>query len=151
MPIEIRRAAREEVDTLTHIAIAAKGYWGYPQAWIQEWMPLLTFSAEHLAGAEVFLALSDGQAAGFYRLFLTRPRARLEDLWIKPPFIGKGIGRALFQHLLLRCREAEAHVLEVEADPHAEGFYQKMGMTKVTERPSTVAGQANLPILEMKL
>ncbi|MCL4530843.1 MAG: hypothetical protein M1485_06230 [Chloroflexi bacterium] len=39
MNIEIRRALPEEADALTEIAIAAKRHWGYPERWIEIWMP----------------------------------------------------------------------------------------------------------------
>jgi GNAT superfamily N-acetyltransferase len=43
-------------------------------------------------------------------------------------FHGEGIGRALFHRALRRGRSPGAKILEVEFDPHAPGFYEKMGM-----------------------
>ena len=41
--------------------------------------------------------------------------------------------------------------MRLEADPHAMGFYEKMGMHKIEERHSAVEGQPRiLPIMEMK-
>lgn len=157
--IAIRRVKPEEADTLTQIALAAKRYWDYPDAWIQKWTPLLTFTPKKIEEADVFVAVmpstalrpGDDKLAGFYRLFLRRPRATLEDLWVKPEFIGKGIGRALFDHASMHCRSAGVEYLAVEADPHAQGFYEKMGMRKIGEHPSDVDDQRALPILEMRL
>jgi GNAT superfamily N-acetyltransferase len=151
MNMDIRRALPEEADTSTEIAIAAKSYWGYPEAWIQKWKLMLTFTSQKIEETDVFVRMVDDELAGFYRLFFRGSRAILEDLWIKPDFIGKGVGRALFEHALGHCRLVRVEILEVEADPHAQGFYEKMGMHKVGDRPSDVDGQRNLPVLELKL
>jgi hypothetical protein len=43
-------------------------------------------------------------------------------------------------------------ILQLEADPHAAGFYERMGMSKVGERRYEMDGQPrSLPIMEMKL
>jgi len=150
--LEIRRARPEDAQALTEIALAAKRSWGYPDRWIALWAPLLTFTPEDLRAADVFVGTDHGGITCFYRLLLGENRAVLEDLWVKPDFMGRGIGRALFEHALSNCRRADAGILEVEADPHAQGFYEKMGMRKVGDRQSEVDGQPRLlPILEIAL
>lgn len=55
--------------------------------------------------AEVVIAEWQGQAAGFalyfanYSTFLGRPGMYLEDLFVRPTYRGKGIGKALLVHL----------------------------------------------------
>lgn len=55
--------------------------------------------------AEVLIAEWQGQAAGFalhfasYSTFLGRPGMYLEDLFVRPSYRGKGIGKALLSHL----------------------------------------------------
>jgi GNAT superfamily N-acetyltransferase len=56
-------------------------------------------------GAEVLIACCKGAPAGFalffhsFSTFLGRPGIYLEDLYVKPEFRGRGIGRALLAHL----------------------------------------------------
>ena len=53
----------------------------------------------------------DGQPAGFalwfynYSTFRGRHGLYLEDLFVSPEFRGKGIGKALLQHLAKRCTD----------------------------------------------
>ena len=49
-------------------------------------------------------------------------------------------------------REQGCRILQLEADPNAVGFYEKMGMVKIGERNSEVDGQPRvLPIMEIDL
>jgi GNAT superfamily N-acetyltransferase len=86
--------------------------------------------------AEVMLAEWHGQTAGFalffhnYSTFLARPGIYLEDLYVKPAFRGRGIGKALLQQLAQlavtrRCGRLEWSVLDWNVD--AIRFYEKLG------------------------
>lgn len=63
-----------------------------------------TLFGEHPA-AEVLIAQWKGAPAGFalyftnYSTFLARPGIYLEDLFVRPEYRGKGIGKALLQNL----------------------------------------------------
>ena len=73
-------------------------------------------------------------------------------MWVLPEYIGKGIGRQLFLHALELARHRRYKIMQLEADPNAQGFYEKMGMRKIGERQSEVDGQPRiLPIMEMTL
>src|SRR6056297_2912385 len=55
--------------------------------------------------AEVILAEADNKEAGFvlffhnYSTFLARPGIYIEDLYVKPEFRGKGLGKGLLAHI----------------------------------------------------
>lgn len=86
------------------------------------------------------IAECDGQPAGFalwfynYSTFLARHGIYLEDLFVKPDFRGRGIGKALLVNLAARaCREGcgrlEWSVLDWNA-PSIE-FYKSLGARPV--------------------
>ena len=152
MDIEIRRALPEEAEALTQIAIAAKGHWGYPEHWMQIWTPELTFDPEYFVKNESWTASVENQPIGFYTLLEKDDNAWLENLWVLPAQMGNGIGRALFQHALRLSKERGYHVLRLESDPNAVGFYEKMGAYKIDQRDSDMEGSPRiLPIMELKL
>ena len=68
MKFEISRALPEYANSLTQIAISAKRYWNYPEAWIQYWLPQLTISAEYISTNEVWMMTDEERPIAFYAL-----------------------------------------------------------------------------------
>jgi GNAT superfamily N-acetyltransferase len=148
----ITRAVPDQAEILTQIALAAKRHWGYPDAWIQLWSPSLTITPDFIEKYETYVAWMDEQPVGFYAVSRDKEKASVEHLWISPKYIGKGIGAALFKHMLAKCKEQGARVLTIESDPNAQGFYERMGAKKVGEVVGELDGKPRvLPILEIKL
>jgi GNAT superfamily N-acetyltransferase len=92
--------------------------------------------------AEVVLAELDGAPVGFalfcghFSTWLTRRGLWLEDLYVTPSARGRGIGRALLQHLARiaverGCGRLEWWVLDWNAP--AIGFYQGLGAVPMSE------------------
>ena len=152
MNLQIRRALPEEASTLSQIAFSAKGYWGYPKRWMDIWKPQLTFSSKYFEENESWVAETNGAPIAFYALRGKDGSAWIEDLWVSPEFIGKGVGKRLFLHAMELARQRGYETLQLEADPNAVGFYEKMGMYRIGERHSKVENEIRiLPIMEMKL
>ena len=150
--IEIRYAVPNEAEALSQIAIKAKAHWGYPENLMQAWAPELTFSHEYFIENESWVAVMDNRPVAFYTLQDKAGTAWIENLWVLPEYIGKGVGRRLFLHALARARELGYKTLQLEADPNALGFYEKMGMSKIGERRLEAAGQLRvLPMMEINL
>lgn len=150
--ISVRRVLPEEANVLSKIALTAKAHWGYPERWMEIWTPLLTYSAKYFEENESWAAVLDNKPIAFYTLQVKNGTALIEDLWVLPEYIGQGVGKKLFLHALSPAREMRYKILQLEADPNAFGFYEKMGMHKIGERHSEVDGQPRiLPIMEIDL
>jgi GNAT superfamily N-acetyltransferase len=92
--------------------------------------------------AHCVLAEVDGAAAGFalyffnYSTFLAKPGLYLEDLFVRPEFRGRGLGRALILHLAKLanargCGRMEWAVLDWNKP--AIAFYESLGAARKTE------------------
>jgi GNAT superfamily N-acetyltransferase len=127
----IIRARPEHAGALTEIAFAAKRHWGYPERWMKNWRDVLTVTSEFIASHKTYAATIAGHMVGFYALQLADGTLHLQHLWVLPDAMGRGIGRALFRHALERARALGFQQLEVESDPNAEGFYERMGARRV--------------------
>jgi len=128
MEWRIIRAGTDDAGRLTEVATAAKRHWGYPESWIEAWRDDLTVTPEMIAIQSVFKAVNGREeVVGFYALRATGAGGELEHFWVLPHAMGRGLGRGLFEHALARARDAGFRELHIDADPHAAGFYEKMG------------------------
>ena len=125
--MQITRARPDDAATLTAIAFAAKRHWGYPERWLESWRDDLTVSPAFVDSHETYAAIIDGRTVGFYALRQKGDRLNLLHMWVLPDAMGRGVGRSLFLHAIERTKALGFGELEIESDPNAEGFYQRLG------------------------
>jgi GNAT superfamily N-acetyltransferase len=112
----------------------------------------LTVQPDFIITHETYTAVVEGRTVGFYALGCTGDRLNLQHLWVLPEAMGQGIGRSLFAHALERARGLGFGLLEIESDPNADGFYQRMGARRIGTRVTALMGQPReLPILIYEL
>ena len=71
---------------------------------------------------------SDGEiVVGFASWLVDGGVIELEDLFVEPQWMRRGIGRALVIDAVAIARAKSFHRLEVTANPHAQEFYQSVG------------------------
>ena len=134
--VTLRPATRADVPVILELIRGLAEY----ERLADECVATETALAETLFGArpqaEVVLALADGTPAGFalffssYSTFLARHGIYLEDLFVRPEFRGRGIGKTLLAHLAALalergCGRLEWSVLDWNAD--AIRFYESLG------------------------
>src|SRR5258705_11810724 len=96
--MHIVRAKPEDTAILTHIAVAAKRHWGYPETWMESWRGLLTIRPEFIASHEIYSAVIDGQSVGLYGLFCRGRKFHLERPWGLLAAVRGGLGLRHFVH-----------------------------------------------------
>ena len=81
-----------------------------------------------------------------FSTFLAKPGLYLEDLYVKPEHRGRGLGRALLEHLGALAVQRDYGRFEwsvLDWNEHAIRFYQAMGATVMPEwRICRVTGEA---------
>jgi GNAT superfamily N-acetyltransferase len=132
----IRPCDASEGARLKEIAIASKGFWGYEPERVREWADSGDFSSQRMREMNVFVAESGGRVVAWAGLIPRGDVAWLEDLWVEPDWIGKGVGGRLFRHAAEQARQGGATTMEWEAEPNALGFYERMGGKPVRESVS---------------
>lgn len=92
--------------------------------------------------ARVLIAEWEGEPAGFalsfysYSTFLARRGVWLEDLFVRPAFRGRGLGKALLLRLAAECRENEYGRLEwsvLKWNAPSIAFYESIGAERMEE------------------
>jgi N-acetylglutamate synthase-like GNAT family acetyltransferase len=89
----------------------------------------------------MYVATNGQEIVGCCALVFKGSLAELEHMWIRPEHIGSGVGRALFLHVKERAANLKIPALELSADPNAEGFYERMGATRIGEVRSEIEGE----------
>jgi GNAT superfamily N-acetyltransferase len=100
------------------------------------------FPVDGKSVAECVLAFSDGVPAGFalffsnYSTFLAKPGLYLEDLFVKPEFRGRGIGKGLLLHLARLANQRGCGRMEwsvLDWNESAIAFYESLGARRLRE------------------
>ena len=157
----IRPAYKEEARILTELSFASKGYWNYPASYFEIWKDELTIGAGYIEKNDVYVCIRETTIAGYYALVelendvvisgITINRGHwLEHMFVRPKYIGGGIGTELFGHLRKRCEGLSIKRLGILADPNSKGFYEKMGCRYRREIPSTIQNRTT-PFLTLDI
>lgn len=150
--MHIRPARTDEAATLSDLGFRAKAHWGYSDAFMAACRDELTVAPQAVAAGGHQVVEDDGEVRAFYALCKVSPTAmELDALFVDPPFIGRGFGRALLQHAIDACTAAGMKRLVIQADPQAAEFYQRCGALKIAERASDSIPRCMLPLYEIPI
>ncbi|HVH52458.1 MAG TPA: GNAT family N-acetyltransferase [Gaiellaceae bacterium] len=106
-------------ERLREVAFAAKAHWGYDEQRVHDWADSIDFDDGRIVFVEGDVAWASVIPQGDLCV--------LEDLWVDPPAMGRGVGTKLFQRAAEHARMLGATRMEWEAEPNAVGFYEKLG------------------------
>ena len=72
-----------------------------------------------------------GAVVGFATYLIADGVAELEDLFVDPPWMRRGIGHGLVVDISAQLKGLNCETLEVTANPHAMPFYEHLGFAEV--------------------
>lgn len=149
--LTIRPARPDESELLGELACAAKAHWGYPPDVMALWADDLGVSPEFIEEHHVVCAERDGEVVGFAAVCEEDGAFELEHLWVRPERMHQGVGRALLGEIVEHVRPLGATGIRIVSDPHAEGFYLKLGARRVGAKESTKRPGRFLPVLVLDI
>lgn len=147
----ICRANPEDHRTLTKITYLSKGHWGYSEAQMEFWSNDLTITPEYIECFEVFKFVVENEIVAYYSYcHKNDKKVELDNLFLLPKHIGKGMGRILLLDFLERIKNEDANEVIVYSDPHSEGFYRHFGFEVIEQIETTIEGRV-LPCMKRML
>ena len=147
----MRRARPTEAGLLSALAFRSKAAWGYDRAFMEGCRAELTITIDQIRARPVYVWTETGRVLGFYALQPESDLVEIDHLYVTPEALRRGIGRALWQHLRQEALRLGAVRVGVSADPNAEGFYRRLGFSRMGTRPSGSIPGRQLPSLELTL
>lgn len=150
--MHIRKAQTGESGSLTALSVRSKAHWGYDAAFMNKSAAALAVSEADIAAGHVLVALdAAGQAIGVAAVVPEGETADLDMMFVDPPAIGWGAGRALFASAVALARSLGAVRMTILADPNAAPFYERMGAHFLRNAPSDAIPGRTLPLYEYDL
>jgi GNAT superfamily N-acetyltransferase len=148
-PFAIRIASTADTTSLSELTYHSKAHWGYSAKQMNEWREELTITKDYINTNAVYLLEQGDQVLGYYSYcLLEADKVHLDNLFVDPKHLGKGIGSKLLLDFFDRIHDSGVSRIILHADPHAEGFYLKYGLATTGQKESSIAGRF-LPIMEM--
>jgi GNAT superfamily N-acetyltransferase len=150
--VQVRSAKPGEGQSLTALCVRSKAHWGYDSAFMKLSAPALVVNEDDIAAGCVLVAADDaGRVIGMACVLPEGDTADLDALFIDPPAIGSGAGRALFEAAVIMARHQGARRMTILADPNAAAFYERMGARYLRNAPSDAIPGRTLPFYEYDL
>jgi N-acetylglutamate synthase-like GNAT family acetyltransferase len=150
--VTLRSGREADAVALTELALRSKAHWGYDAEFMAMCRAELTITEARIAEATVIVAERDGGTIGFGCLSVKDDASgEIWDIFVEPSEIGQGIGNAIMAELIRQARAAAVRRLVVDADPHARGFYEKLGFRFARDVPSGSITGRTLPQLALDL
>jgi GNAT superfamily N-acetyltransferase len=121
----IRRADRADLDAIREIFRAASLSNDGDRAALLAHPEVLEFPEDAVVDGRMRVAVDDdGTVLGFATVTPRADAWELEDLFVDPVHMRRGVATALIRHLV---GEADVPWIEVTANPHAMAFYRSVG------------------------
>jgi N-acetylglutamate synthase-like GNAT family acetyltransferase len=126
----LRPAASGDYERVRELTLESKAHWGYDRDFVRSWAEGLTFERDR----ERWVDEVEGEIVAWAALVPPSDGvAVLDDLWVDPAWMERGLGSRLFRLAADRARELGAERLEWGAEPNSVGFYEKVGGRKLRD------------------
>lgn len=152
--MNIREAKTSEAILLSDLAFESKAYWGYSAEFMDACKVELDVSEQDICSENTIYQVYEkhGEIIAFYAIeHISDSEAELIALFVKPRFIGKGIGKVLMQHAVSISKNQGYRVLRIQGDPNAEKFYLSSGAIRIGEKESESIQGRYLPLFQHNL
>jgi GNAT superfamily N-acetyltransferase len=126
--VALRWAVLDDLEQLQRLYRRSASVWASSRPILEANPELVEPVAASIDDRHVRVAVDQGRLAGFSTVVPGEPgAAELDALFVDPPDMGRGLGRALVADAAEVARAAGLARLDVVANPEAVGFYERVG------------------------
>jgi N-acetylglutamate synthase-like GNAT family acetyltransferase len=151
MNCDIIKAISSDAEFLTDLTFKSKAYWNYSKKQLEHWKDELTISEDYIINNTVYKLTFNKVIVGYYSFIDERSDCiKLDNLFIHPNYIGKGLGKLLLEHCIVNAKEKNINLITLDSDPNAKQFYLNADFKVVGELKSSIKDRF-LPIMELQI
>jgi len=115
------------------------------------WDVALTITQEYINTHPVYTFAVEDKIVGYYSYILEdEHNIKLDNLFLLPQYIGKGLGGYLITDFLNRIQNQNYKRVYLDSEPYAEGFYKKHGFQTIGKLETAVKDRF-MPVMELGL
>ena len=146
----IRDAEPDEAVALEALHRRSSDVWDEDRAHLATYPDAIESPHRAIVEGRVRVAVDAvGRRLGFSVVLPVEGEAcELDDLFVEPDSMGRGVGRLLVEDVAARAAAAGANRVNVTANPRAVGFYERLGF-QITGETSTRFARAPRMSLEL--
>ena len=139
---QVRDAVPGEAAPLAELQRRASSVWESDRALLAARPDLIQPPHEAIAEGRVRVAAgTGGELLGFVVVVRGATVLEIDDLFVEPEAMGRGIGRALVEDAVAAAAASGAEALEATINDNALGFYERVGFVTVGQA-QTLLGPA---------
>lgn len=134
-------ASAEDVVLLSQTAYRSKMIWAYSAEQMDLWIEELTLTAVYIQRNYTFKMYDAEQFVGFLTVIKKGSILEIDHLWLLPGNLLKGYGKEAFRFICKLAAELGCERMQLYAEPHAKGFYERMGGKVLRRVESKIPGR----------
>lgn len=149
--IVLKPIEQNDLESINNLFYISKKHWGYSEEILKNFFDKYMLSVNDIQTPAYALWTESGDPIGFMSTLKTNNDFWLDNLFVHPSYMGRGVGSYLFQKAVEIADHSGYDSLKLMADPHTNIFYKKMGCTQVDTVDSSYAPSMKQNIYEFKI
>lgn len=134
--MNFRKVYKNEIEELNLLIKESKGFWGYSEEFCQDFIAKWGVKPDYFNHAEVAVLIDNTATIGIIGMSNDEKYPMLDYFFLKPEYIGKGLGRKMWEEVLRISNKNNWRTFQFYCDPHSEAIYQHFGAKKIGELES---------------
>ncbi len=131
-----RPAKLTELHQLNQLIHEAKGFWGYSEIFLNNFVAKFGLTEEYMQLNTVMVWEEKDVFKALFSFSEQEDEPVLDEFFLAPQYIHQGLGKRMWQIALQYAQSKQWTSFKFFADPNSEGFYQTMGAVKIGEHES---------------
>jgi GNAT superfamily N-acetyltransferase len=140
--MHVRKAQPAEAGRLSELVMRSKAVWGYDGDFLDAVREQLRIHPDDVVSRRVVVAERDGTPLGVATLDGEPPDGEIGLLFVEPDQMRRGVGHALYRHVLTTAGRLGFRRLVIVSDPHAVPFYLAQGAEHQATDPTVTESTA---------